>query len=397
MQRISQLFLKRLSSRLTPEEEAELHAWASESDENRRLYDRLTDPSSIKKTMDLWRMVDSRRACHRMQRQVDRIMWQQRLWRYGAVAAVIVVVLGLAMWLHKGLDFREMPDAQMAGLPTVAPLTVEDIKPGVTYALLSDAAGHNVVLNAADTAKVATALLTVVATESDGEKEVTDLCLDVPRGGEFKVQLEDGTEVWLNSASRLYYPKTFSGDMRKVRVEGEAYLSVATDSLRPFYVETDNQLIRVYGTAFNVRYYPEESEIYTTLDKGRVSLRRADSVGGEFFLTPGHQAVFATADSKVRVREVNTDVVTSWRKGRFVFEHQTLLRIMQDLSRWYDFEYEFTDESLKNEEFMGSIPRYSDFTTAISILEKCGGIRFAVEGGKVLISRTDDRTTSLPS
>ena len=209
-----------------------------------------------------------------------------------------------------------------------------------------------------------------------------------PRGGEFKVQLEDGTEVWLNSSSKLYYPKTFSGDVRKVRIEGEAYFAVATDSLRPFYVETENQLVRVYGTSFNIRYYPEESEVYTTLEKGRVSLQRADDLGGELFLTPGHQSVFAISDMKVRVRPVNTDVVTSWRKGRFVFEHQTLLRIMQDLSRWYDFDYEIADASLGKEEFMGSIPRYSDFTTAISILEKCGGIRFTVADGKVIVSRT---------
>ena len=173
-----------------------------------------------------------------------------------------------------------------------------------------------------------------------------------------------------------------------MRIEGEAYFAVATDSLRPFYVETENQLVRVYGTSFNIRYYPEESEVYTTLEKGRVSLQRADDLGGELFLTPGHQSVFAISDMKVRVRPVNTDVVTSWRKGRFVFEHQTLLRIMQDLSRWYDFDYEIADASLGKEEFMGSIPRYSDFTTAISILEKCGGIRFTVADGKVIVSRT---------
>ena len=384
MHRISQLFIKKISTRLSAEEEAALQAWANESEENRRLYDHLTDHSSLKATMDLWRMVDSRRAAADMQHRIDRILWRQRLWRYGAVAAVAVVILGLTTLFYTSTE-TGVDDVRVA-VQTAMPLTAEDIKPGVTYALLSDAAGHNVVLNAADTAKVATVLLTV----SGDSLDVTDLCLDVPRGGEFKVQLEDGTEVWLNSASKLYYPKTFSGDMRKVRVEGEAYLSVATDSLRPFYVETDNQLVRVYGTAFNIRYYPEENEVYTTLEKGKVSLKRADSVGGEFFLTPGHQAVFAISDSKVRVREVNTDVVTSWRKGRFVFEHQTLLRIMQDLSRWYDFNYEFTDESLKNEEFMGSIPRYSDFTTAIAILEKCGGIRFAVDDGRVLISRTDE-------
>lgn len=387
MQRISQLLVKRMSARLSPAEEAELQAWADESDDNRRLYSRLTDPSALKQSMDVWRMVDTRRACRDMQRQVDRIVWRVRFRRYATVAAVIVAVFGLINLFTTGLDMK--PDAGKAVVAgTRTPVaTAADIKPGVTCAVLSDAAGHNVALNATDTAVTVTSLLSVVA--SDTAAAVRELCLDVPRGGEFKIQLEDGTEVWLNSASRLYYPSTFSGDERKVRIEGEAYLSVVTDSLRPFYVETDNQLIRVYGTAFNVRYYPEDGEAYTTLEKGRVSLTRADGVGGEFFLTPGHQAVFTTADSGVRVRPVNTGVVTSWRKGRFVFEHQTLQRIMQDLSRWYDFDYEFADESLKSEEFMGSIPRYSDFTTAISILEKCGGIRFSVADGRVMIARTD--------
>ena len=384
MQRISQLILKKLSGRLTSAEDAELQAWVNESEANRRLYGRLTDPSALKETLDLWRMVDSGRRCQEMQRQVNGILWRTRLKRGAAAAAIALGVFGLGALLVGRMDMR------VADAPAVAehtlPLTPEDIKPGVTCAVLSDAAGHNVALNASDTAKVTTVLLNV----NEMDSTVSELCLDVPRGGEFKVQLEDGTEVWLNSASRLYYPNTFGDEMRRIRVEGEAYLAVATDSLRPFYVESDNQLIRVYGTSFNVRCYPEDNEIYTTLEKGRVSIRRSDDIGGELFLAPGHQAVFATTDSKVRVREVDPDVITSWRHGRFVFENQNLLRIMQDLSRWYDFDYEFTDESLKTEEFMGSIPRYSEFNTAISILEKCGGIRFSIDDGKVQISRTDN-------
>ena len=204
MHRISQLFIKKISTRLSAEEEAALQAWANESEENRRLYDRLADHSSLKATMDLWRMVDSRRAAADMQHRIDRILWRQRLWRYGAVAAVAVVILGLTTLFYTSTE-TVVDDVRVA-VQTAMPLTAEDIKPGVTYALLSDAAGHNVVLNAADTAKVATVLLTV----SGDSLDMTDLCLDVPRGGEFKVQLEDGTEVWLNSASKLYYPKTQS-------------------------------------------------------------------------------------------------------------------------------------------------------------------------------------------
>lgn len=384
MQRISELLIKRLSARLSSEEEAELQAWRDESEENRRLYEQLTDPMSLKASLDLWRMVDTSRPCRDMQNHVNRIMWRQRIRTYISLAALFAaVVLGFVLFLRPGFNLSgggEKAVAEAQGRIAA----MEEIKPGVTYATLSDAAGNNVVLNAADTSIVAAEIRLDQATTDTLSQ---DLCLDVPRGGEFKVQLEDGSEVWLNSESRLYYPKSFGDDSRKVRIEGEAYLSVAADSIRPFYVETTNQLIRVYGTAFNIRNYPEEQGVYTTLERGKVSLRRADEVGGELFLTPGHQAVFNTSDFNVNVRPVNTEVVTSWRKGRFVFEHQTLLRIMQDLSRWYDFDYEFADESLKKEEFMGSIPRYSDFTTAISILEKCGGIRFAVSDGKVLVSR----------
>lgn len=383
MQRISELLIKKISSALSPEEEEELQSWRNENEENARLYDRLTDPASLKASLDLWSMVDTQRSCREMQYQVNKMVRHRHVSYYISVAAALAVVLLLTMIFYSTGDIELQPVAETAGGDSSV-TAIEEIKPGVTYATLSDAAGHNVALNASDTAVVASVLL------SGGECDSLDheLCLDVPRGGEFKVQLEDGTEVWLNSSSKLYYPKTFSGDVRKVRIEGEAYFAVATDSLRPFYVETENQLVRVYGTSFNIRYYPEESEVYTTLEKGRVSLQRADDLGGELFLTPGHQSVFAISDMKVRVRPVNTDVVTSWRKGRFVFEHQTLLRIMQDLSRWYDFDYEIADASLGKEEFMGSIPRYSDFTTAISILEKCGGIRFTVADGKVIVSRT---------
>lgn len=383
MQRISELLIKKISSALSPEEEEELQSWRNENEENARLYDRLTDPASLKASLDLWSMVDTQRSCREMQYQVNKMVRHRHVSYYISVAAALAVVLLLTMFFYSTGDIELQPVAETAGGDSSV-TAIEEIKPGVTYATLSDAAGHNVALNASDTAVVASVLL------SGGECDSLDreLCLDVPRGGEFKVQLEDGTEVWLNSSSKLYYPKTFSGDVRKVRIEGEAYFAVATDSLRPFYVETENQLVRVYGTSFNIRYYPEESEVYTTLEKGRVSLQRADDLGGELFLTPGHQSVFAISDMKVRVRPVNTDVVTSWRKGRFVFEHQTLLRIMQDLSRWYDFDYEIADASLGKEEFMGSIPRYSDFTTAISILEKCGGIRFTVADGKVIVSRS---------
>lgn len=379
MNRISQLLLKRLTGPLSEQETSELESWAAESAANRDLYNRLTDPSQLKEHMDLLRMVDTDRACEDMQARVDAILRPRRMLRYAAAAAAVIVAAGALLFFRPQLHTGHVSTPAVAMTDTIS---VDEIRHGVTRALLTDASGHSVVLNESDTSVVASEYLTPRA-----ETREQDLCLNVPRGGEFKIQLEDGTEVWLNSDSRLYYPQQFSESDRKVRVEGEAYFAVATDSLRPFYVQAGTQVIRVYGTSFNVRSYPEEGEVATTLESGSVALSRYGSQSTELYLTPGHQAIFNLADSKVRVNPVDTEVVTSWKNGRFVFENQTLLRIMQDLSRWYNFDYEFADPSLEHEVFMGSIPRYSDFTTAIAILEKCGGIRFSTSDGRVLLTR----------
>lgn len=206
------------------------------------------------------------------------------------------------------------------------------------------------------------------------------------------IVLEDSTKVWLNSASRLIYPEHFAEGSRHVSVEGEAYFEVAKDSSRPFYVEIPGaQFVKVYGTEFNIRSYPEDAEVKTTLSEGSISITPVNGNGGELFLSPGNQAVIDKTTSTASVRSVDVERVSGWRNGRFVFEEQTLYQIMQDLGRWYDFKFEFADDDLRETIFMGSIPRYSNFTTAISILEKSGGIRFDIADNKVKISKRKDK------
>lgn len=384
MNRISQLLLKQLTSSLSPQEREEVNAWIEESEHNRALYERLTSPESVKSSLDMWDMVDGSRACHNMQRRVNARLLPRRILRYAVAVAILLAAVGFAFMINNSPALEETGSQLMT--ETKGRDRIEEIHPGIKKAMLSDNAGRTMVLNEDDGVALPEKLIA-----GKGADKHQDLCIDVPRGCEFKILLEDGTEVWLNSDSRLYYPQSFTGGERRVKVEGEAYFHVATDSVKPFYVQSGSQIIRVYGTEFNVRSYPEEGEVYTTLESGSIAISRYGTRGGELFLTPGHQAVYNLADSKVKVQEVDTDVITSWKKGRFVFENQTLLRIMQDLSRWYNFEYEFTEPSLEKEMFMGSIPRYSDFSTAIAILEKCGGINFKYTSGVIMISRSDNK------
>lgn len=211
--------------------------------------------------------------------------------------------------------------------------------------------------------------------------------LVTPRGGEFKIVLEDGTEVWLNAESRLKYPETFGDGDRHVSVEGEAYFKVAKNPQHPFYVETAGQRVRVVGTEFNVNVYPEAANVTTTLVKGSIALKPVNGNVGELMPTPGHQATFDKQARTATVKAVDTGIMTSWRNGKFVFENQTLGQIMLTLSRWYDVEYQFIDKSLATTEFMGSVPRYGEFSEVLQILEASGGIRFRQKGKKIIIAR----------
>lgn len=380
MNPISHLLFKRFTGRLTEAERSRLEQWISESPLHRRAADRLANPGYLTRENRLRSMVDTDRAEAEMMRRIAVSETPRRRRRILAAAAAAVLLAGVAVGILTYRPSLSAPDT------TIADARMESaIVPGKTKALLRDETGKSLVLTEADTTSGQTFFVASPVNKKKTPK-IKKLCLEVPRGGEFKVKLEDSTEVWLNAESTLRYPEKFDGRERRVEITGEAYFAVHHEPDRPFYVIAGGQQVRVYGTTFNVRNYADEEKVYTTLETGSISLSRLDGDGGNLFLSPGHQAVFDKADSRVEMKVVDPKVITGWRHGRFVFEEQPLRNIMRELSRWYDFEYEFADDSLGDVVFLGSIPRYTDFVTAVTILENCGNIRFEITDRKVLIT-----------
>lgn len=136
-----------------------------------------------------------------------------------------------------------------------------------------------------------------------------------------------------------------------------------------------------------MRDYADDATAYTTLESGSVAVSPSADYDGEVMLSPGHQMAYDKDAEHFTMRVVDPQVVTSWRHGKFVFEDQPLKVIMHDLSRWYDFEYEFADPAIEEIEFLGTVPRYADFSTAVSVIEKCADLRFTTRNGKVYIMR----------
>jgi len=382
---IPMLLCKQLTGTLTDEERAVLDRWRRECPANEEAFQRLNDPHRLDVEHRIDRISDYQRPLADMQSRLglqDKTHGIRPLLRWVAAAAVVILLadVGLMLWKRHA---RSQLAEQIIARAVIAP--------GHTQAVLTLAGGETISLgdnpqkNDEAVARASERQRTG-SHSTETSREAAFNSLTTPRGGEFRVTLEDGTEVWLNADSRLHYPEAFGDAERRVELTGEAYFKVARDEARPFYVVSAGQEIRVYGTEFNVNAYTDQQEIYTTLVAGSISLRPVDAGKRELMLTPGHQAVFDKEGATARVQTVDTEVVTSWRSGVFVFENQTMEQIMHALSRWYDFEYEFTDRQVAQTVFMGSIPRYGSFQEVCEIFHKMGGIRLRQKGKTVIIS-----------
>lgn len=393
MERISILIYRHIIGALTPEEKAELDEWTARSRENEKFVKRVTSPEELQRWRERRSVINTERPAHDMRLRIDRLMADDRRHRMRrkltsyiiGVAASLLLITGVSLFLL--LDDTPSQDSSSMNISGVKQSRLDDIHYGSTKAVLTLSNGSTVSFSDT-TLSYPDALDSGLHRYVSENNAVEELNLSVPKGGEFKITLEDSTEVWLNADSRLIYPSVFGTGERRVKVSGEAYFSVHHEEDRPFYVDTNDQTIRVYGTTFNVRNYPDDNLAYITLETGSIALSRPGVVqGGEVVMSPGHHATYDKDSERMSMTVVDPAVISSWRHGKFVFENQPLRCIMRDLSRWYDFDYEFADSDIEEIIFLGSIPRYSDFTITVSIIEKCSDLRISIRDGKVYIQR----------
>lgn len=192
--------------------------------------------------------------------------------------------------------------------------------------------------------------------------------LTTPRGGFYQVRLPDGTEVWLNAASSLRFPETFSGTNREVAVTGEAYFEVATDKTRPFIVNARHTRVTVLGTSFNINAYEDEKTLTTTLLTGSV---KYEADGQTKLLRPGQQAIFDSSARALSQREADIMSVTAWKNGRFEFENIELPEILRQISRWYNVDIRYNGH-IGNARFGGGLSRQLSLEKVLHYLESTG-------------------------
>ena len=365
---IEEIIIKRLSEEhLSKEESVFFDKWYQNSS-NREYYNDLLKIRSGLIASQVKERIDKRTAWNQVH-PARKISLIRTLLKF---AAIMILPLSLGVFLL--IRENKQEKVVYAEVP---------VQPGKKQAVLTLSSGQQVML--ADTIVHVNEKGMVISNFPDKElvyKIMNDTMktetiyntVTVPRGGEYKLVLADGTIVWLNSDSHIRYPVTFSGNTRQVELEGEAYFEVAKDVEKPFIVRMNEYNVRVTGTQFNVRNYLNES-LATTLVEGGVQIERKGKVDR---LRPGQQAVLE--NNEIRIRVVNVEEQVAWRHGAFGFTQCRLENIMEELARWYDVDVFYMNQQVKDYHFSAWFKRSSSINEVINILEKTKKISLDLKG-----------------
>ena len=303
-----------------------------------------------------------------------------------AAAAVLLVCLSFGIYTY--LD-------QAPGNNQEQAIAIKNkVQPGGNKAVLILANGEKVNLMEAAKGEIATQSGIVITktregqlvysnrTSADGNAKTDQIPFNeilTPNGGQYQLNLPDGTVVWLNAASSLKYPTHFSGGERKVELTGEAYFEVAKNKEMPFIVKTGRQEVLVLGTHFNINSYSNEKETKTTLLEGAV---RVAGNGGTVVLKPGQQAVLSS--SQLQVQPVDVEEAIAWKNGYFQFNRSDLESLMRQVSRWYNVKVQYAGK-IPLKEYTGKIPRHVSADKLIEMLNY-SGIKCQLQGSGIVVN-----------
>ena len=202
------------------------------------------------------------------------------------------------------------------------------------------------------------------------------------KGQEFKMELPDGTTVWLNANSKLEIGPGYGVNERSVFLTGEAYFKVAKNKAKPFIVHVGNTSIEALGTAFNVKLYENDSQLLTTqLDEGKI---RVSNAGLQEILLPGQSIELNVLNGAFQRKQQNTQLdAANWKDGYFEFDQTPLPEILADLARWYNFTYSLSPV-YKNKVLSGKISKKESFAEVLKIL-RFAGINYTIDKDRLLL------------
>ncbi|WP_207514255.1 FecR family protein [Longitalea luteola] len=387
---IASLIVGNMQERLTPAEQQQLDTWLQEDDENPLLFQQLMDAELLTHDLNEMNSYDHNQAFEKLTHQIllnevsgKRVYF--RIWWYMVAALLVLVAGGIAYFsLNKHKNKTATPVSAV-----VAQKKAAGDLPDTKKAVLILADGSTITLSEISNGSIARQGNVMIQKNQNGQLEYKLSAatanttgyntLRTPRGGEYQLILDDGTKIWLNSASTLQFPVHFNSDERRVVLTGEGYFEVQSSVIpnsggrkRSFIVSVDNMEVQAIGTSFNISAYKEDNRSQTTVVEGLVQVNRNNKTN---LLSPGKKLI--AQDTAVTVEDVDVKQEIAWTHGEFVFRNTSLKMVMNELTRWYDMDVTY-DPGVPSLHFSGEVQRASDIRSVLHMLEYTGGVTFTI-------------------
>jgi ferric-dicitrate binding protein FerR (iron transport regulator) len=404
VEEIKRLLLLHTKGELSASEKQQLENWVAQSDANRALYNELTDADLLRAAMKqvygnaeyIEQHPEYPSLSSEASTPVKSISRRGFYW-WVAAASVMGLIAVANYFIFK------TPSSKSVAAKVDKPL-IHDVQPGGNKATLTLADGSTILLDGASNGNIAQQSGTVVkkldgllrydaSHGSGGTSAATFNTVTTPKGGMYRIILPDGSTAWLNAASSLRFPVNFPLAYRAVEVLGEAYFEVKKDRNRPFFVKiiptkpgTNNTVVQVLGTHFNVNAYGDKKHNDITLLEGSVRIitntdrtsldiqndqnRKTLMSGTGTTLKPGQKGIINENNNRVVVESTKAENAITWIDGVFYFNDEDIVQVMHQLERWYDIKFVFNPGKIDMKEtYKGFIPRTMPLSKVLERLQ----------------------------
>ena len=363
LEEVKKYLLKEITGSITPEEKIKLQEWADATEEHQAFIEQILSEEFL-----------TQAVLDRNERKQQE-EWQKLYYKIGyvrplttsfrkwiAVAAMICLLLGSGFYLlnRETLIHSGCSKAFLQTVDSTYILNGEVLN-YARYILDLPPAQNRTQLSAAPDRKII-----------------------VPRGGEYKIQMEDGTFIHLGPESSLSIPADFSCHNRRLAMSGEAYFVVHKDSLHPFHIHSTDVDIVVRGTEINVEAYPDERETQITLVNGKAELRTPQGISQE--LPTGHMGIISAREGEeVKIAAANIAECTAWHHNRWIFEDRPIHQIVKKLARWYNMDVSFTDVAARDFHITMNMDKYETFNKLAQTIRKMNELQIQIKKNNTII------------
>ena len=210
---------------------------------------------------------------------------------------------------------------------------------------------------------------------------------EAPLGQKAKVELPDGSMVWLNSGSKISYSSDYNKKLREIDLNGEAYFDVQKNKGKPFFVHTTSVDVEVTGTKFNLNAYGDESLTETSLLEGHVNLYLKDRANQKIELEPGNTISYSEKTNEASLSKLDSEATIAWKDNRLIFINDDFYKLAKKIERWYNMEVVYNPEDFQTNKLTVRLLEGEQLTKLLQIIESAVGAKCKVTGSKIYITK----------